>query len=622
MDRRSFLTSSGALAGATMLGTGNQAQAQTSPEPKATLGKLPTKPNIVLFISDQQRPTMHFPDGWEEENLPTMTRLKNSGLSFNRAYCASAMCTPSRSCLFTSLYPAQTGMTQTLSELSCDQTNPQNGKPCCEYSEEETQLSPNFPTLASVLKTAGYRCFYKGKWHLTKPDPANSDSLLAFGFEDWDPPDAGQDTNPDNAAGGPNQNDERYVNDALNFIRNYNDDAPFLLVVSLVNPHDVLGYPSNFEAFDYPVSYLSGEIAPPVNSEENLADQNIDYTFTLPGPNGLTVPNRIFRSYKPDAHVEFKYSSAGLGPFSSTEVQYNYINFYANLIKKVDNQFGEIMQAMDDRGFTDDTLVFRLSDHGEHGIAHGGLRQKSFTMYEEAVRVPMVVSNPQLYRGGFQTDALLSLIDMVPTIANLVGVSNLDQYIFKGTNMAPLIQNPASTPPQTELLFTYDDIRCGQCADQVIPPPNRLRAIFTSRYKYCRYFDGDGVVPDQFDMYDLENDPFEMENIANPEHPRYQEYLPTLNLMADKLANLEQTKLAPLPTETPQVVINDDSGDLTVSWNAEASVPYQVQFSEDLETWTNTGGTQISQSGGVITVDVTALFNTNGQAMFFRIVAV
>ncbi len=563
---------------------------------------------------------MHFPEGWEEENLPTMTRLKSTGLSFNRAYCSTAMCSPSRSALFTGLYPAQTGVTQTLSDL----TGTFDGNDCAALSAAEVPLSPNFPTLATVLKTAGYRCFFKGKWHLTKPDPATEDSLLPFGFEGWDPPDAGQDTNPLNAAGGPNQNDERYISDALNFIENYNDDAPFLLVVSLVNPHDLLGYPGTpsqpFSDFDYPTSYLEGDVAPPVNNKENLADAYNSYDVTLSG--GQTVPFVVFPSFKPSAHLDFLYSSIGLGPLTTPLVEYNYINFYANLIKKVDNQFGEILRAMDDRGFTDKSLVFRMSDHGEHGIAHGGLRQKSFTMYEEALRVPMVVSNPQLYQGGFETDALISLIDMVPTIGNLVGAPNMDQYIFKGTDMSPIVQDPSNNPPQTSLLFTYDDIRCGQCLPQVVPPPNRLRALITDRYKYCRYFDGDGVEPEQYEMYDLKFDQFEMDNVANDGHPRHGDYATVLMQMSDMLATAEETKLAPLPTYTPQVVINDNSGNLTVSWNAEAGVPYQVQFSEDLEVWTNTGDVIINASGGEESFDVTSLYTNSGESMFFRIIAV
>ncbi|MBL8129176.1 MAG: sulfatase-like hydrolase/transferase, partial [Chloroflexia bacterium] len=63
--------------------------------------------NVLLFITDQQRATMHFPDGWEEQNLPGMTRLKQNGLTFNRAFCSACMCSPSRATLFTGYFPAQ-----------------------------------------------------------------------------------------------------------------------------------------------------------------------------------------------------------------------------------------------------------------------------------------------------------------------------------------------------------------------------------------------------------------------------------------------------------------------------------------------------------------------------------
>ena len=72
--------------------------------------------NILIFITDQQRKTMHFPAGWEQENLPGLTRLKENGLSFENAFCNSAMCSPSRATLFTGLYPAQHGVKYTLEE--------------------------------------------------------------------------------------------------------------------------------------------------------------------------------------------------------------------------------------------------------------------------------------------------------------------------------------------------------------------------------------------------------------------------------------------------------------------------------------------------------------------------
>ena len=72
------------------------------------------KPDIVIIITDQERATQYFPEGWEQENLPTLTKLKDNGFTFDKAFCNSCMCTPSRATLFTGTYPSQHQCTETL----------------------------------------------------------------------------------------------------------------------------------------------------------------------------------------------------------------------------------------------------------------------------------------------------------------------------------------------------------------------------------------------------------------------------------------------------------------------------------------------------------------------------
>ena len=72
-------------------------------------------PNLLIIITDQERKTQHFPNGWEQKNLPNMTLLKQYGMDFEQAQCNTCMCTPSGSVLFTGKYPSETGMTATLS---------------------------------------------------------------------------------------------------------------------------------------------------------------------------------------------------------------------------------------------------------------------------------------------------------------------------------------------------------------------------------------------------------------------------------------------------------------------------------------------------------------------------
>lgn len=73
--------------------------------------------NVIVFMTDQERATQHFPLDWEAQNLPGMTRLKQNGLTFNKAYTCAAMCSPARTTLMTGYFPAQHGVKYTLGKL-------------------------------------------------------------------------------------------------------------------------------------------------------------------------------------------------------------------------------------------------------------------------------------------------------------------------------------------------------------------------------------------------------------------------------------------------------------------------------------------------------------------------
>jgi choline-sulfatase len=153
--------------------------------------------NIVVFISDQERAIQHFPRGWARRNLPGLTRLQQNGLTFENAFCATCMCSPTRASLLTGYFPAQHGVKYTLEESMDDSKYPQ------------VELPQNFKNLGSVMAAAGYNVVYKGKWHLSKPasaDWAPSD-VAKYGFARWNPPDAGANQSQDQEGGGSVNND-------------------------------------------------------------------------------------------------------------------------------------------------------------------------------------------------------------------------------------------------------------------------------------------------------------------------------------------------------------------------------------------------------------------------------
>ena len=524
-----------------------------------------SQPNILLIITDQERAIQHFPPGWERRNLPNMTLLKQNGLSFKNAVCNACMCSPSRSTLFTSLYPAQHGVTDTLTYGS-------------RYSSVETELSNALPTMATMLR-ATHNPQFRGKWHISKggqnsvhPEKTLMAADIAiFGFGGWTPPDSGEDTKLENFGGGYANHDANYIDQAIAFIEGHaqaqRDAAavgkkppkPFLLVVSLVNPHDVLSYPSSYQlgGYDDP-SWLDGKIQLPPTVNENLS-----------------------ANYKPSAQAQLlKLLAPGLGPLVTPKRQKEYLNFYGNLMKHIDGEIGRLLdlfyeQPADKSGqrapkaLANETLIIRTADHGEMGLAHGGLRQKAFNVYEETMRIPMVFSNPKMFPGGAESEQLISLIDVMPTLASVCGVPVPSG--IRGVDMSPVLRDPGlATPIQDSTLFTFDDIRAGMMVKELVNAADRIRCIRQGKWKYARYFRAQGSYPNEYELYYLGgihdpnhvpegplekyllSQPYEYINLAYPDNPLMANWPPEIKRQIakkhDELAlALEQKEQLLLP---------------------------------------------------------------------------
>jgi arylsulfatase A-like enzyme len=228
------------------------------------MAELPSGANFVLVVTDQERAPMHWPGGFVEERLGSRSRLRRYGVSFENAVCNTTMCSPSRATLFTGVMPAQHGVVDTLTA---------DGPVSC----TERELSRGIPNLASMFRAAGYDVQYRGKWHLSRGPTGGYDAtpqdLAAYGFDGWVAPDAGGDTRPPNFGGGRADHDAAYIEQAVAFLREraaQSDRRPFCLIVSLVNPHDVLAFPSEW-ADDYTAEALEGNVELPASFDEDLS---------------------------------------------------------------------------------------------------------------------------------------------------------------------------------------------------------------------------------------------------------------------------------------------------------------------------------------------------------------
>ena len=531
MKRRDLLRAGAALPGLAAAGSTRQADAKKNrkgkdkdKKKKDTSKRGVAGMNVVLFITDQQRAIMHFPKNWAAQNLPGAERLRRNGLTFTQATCNSCMCSPSRATLMTGFFPAQHGVKYTLEE----------NMPSPQYPQAALPL--NLPNIATVMSAAGYTVPFKGKWHMSKPIGADwaPQDVNQYGFQRWDPPDAGANQDLDQFGGGAANNDGRYMNDAgaveaggegvfayLGSVAA--QQQPFFLTVSLVNPHDVLSYPRTYVEGGYSPGNLGGNIGLP-----------------------KTVNEDLLASGKPTAQVALlALLAAGIGPLTDDQMKRDYLNFYGNLIKESDAYLVRILDTLEAQGLMDNTLIIATSDHGEMGTAHGGLRQKSFNFYEETLRVPLVFSNRRLFSKARTSDALVSHVDFLPTIATLFGAPDSARSSWQGLDYSRIVRDPDAKGVQGYTVFTYDDFQAGQPSGPYVPPPNHITSIREQRYKLAKYYDVNGSVADQWEMYDLEKDPMETKNIAASGYKTNKEQKKALRKMQGKLAGVEATRLQP-----------------------------------------------------------------------------
>ena len=519
-------------------------------------------PNLLLLITDQQRAPMHWPDdpGWLDALTPADAELRRTGLSFEQAFIATCMCSPSRASFLTGTFPARHGvkLTLTYGDLWPDPTNVPavlrtagsllagGGAPRERLARafarsllrlgpkggREPELAAAVPTLARMLRARGYEVVLKGKWHLTKPvagdefGRADSERLARdFGFAAWEPPDAGGDAKAKHFGGGNAGRsgegwDEDYTQQAERWLSRPDLPEPFCMIVSLVNPHDVLGYPSSYITGGYDAAEfrdLGVELPPTV--DENLGEK--------PGVQALAQLGQ----------------AAYLGALRDTRARLEYVNFYAHLHRLVDQKLGRIIASLGSAGDPDSlrarTVIVRFSDHGELGLAHGGLRQKMFNAYEETIRVPFVVSNPVLFGNGAgaRTRAPASLVDLVPTLLVLAG-ADAGGAVLDGVDLTPVIADnahvdreaiarlPVAVPavtdartngasPRSDILFTYDDHQAGTAFQEAPGQPNRIRCVRDHRFKYAVYLDPSGRADSEYELYDLEDDPVEVRNLVD-----------------------------------------------------------------------------------------------------------
>jgi arylsulfatase A-like enzyme len=375
------------------------------------------KPNLVLFLPDQQRADTIACYGGVKVHAPNLNKLAAESVVFERTYVTHPVCTPSRSSLMTGTWPHINGCTR-------------NSVP----------LDRRFLVFPELMEDKDYRTAYIGKWHLGEEGPAGR------GFDEWvSTDDHGEYTNFLVSKGVvPDKRDGRFSevlisslpielsrpkfleNRACEFIEKHRGD-PFILVVGFVEPH----------------SPYNG----PLNYEHQLDQLDLDATATLPESENVPLRYRLMREWQQaEAKLDRERLPAQLF-FGITPEEYRRIKQrYLGLVTLVDQSIGAILASLERFALTDTTIVVHTSDHGDSLGAHHLFGKE--TMFEEATRVPLLIRLPGQTRVK-TIQQPISHIDFVPTLLDLLGQPKHAQCA--GKSLFPLI-NDETVPPENVFL--------------------------------------------------------------------------------------------------------------------------------------------------------------------------
>ncbi|MFZ9682803.1 MAG: sulfatase-like hydrolase/transferase [Cephaloticoccus sp.] len=407
---------------------------------------MPRRPHIIHLLSDEHCGLAMGHAGDPNVRTPHMDRLAAEGVSFGRAYANCPVCTPSRGTIFSGRH-AHAGPVQGFFDV----------------------FKATAPSTATLLRAAGYRTAYFGKWHCgvvrnqVPPEmrdhpppnchwPQRTPEYHRGGFQDWcgfevnNAPFDGfyyrdSETNPRRMT--QYQTDE-LTDLVIEYLQNYDRDEPLYLVLSVEPPHFPLDAPKEFQRFD---------------------------------PAALQVR----------------------GNFEDTPVMRAQLAMYYAMIENLDANLGRLRAAVEALyGFKDETLTIYCSDHGDFMGSHEIFQRKECP-HEESVRIPAIFHWPQKIPARGLVPELWSLVDLASTILGLAGVPV--PVHLQGIDYAPRLRGEAFVAPEEVLLEMQGNPRWSlDLLD--------WRGLVTSRWKYAFFETGHEL------LFDLEADPLEQHNLA------------------------------------------------------------------------------------------------------------
>lgn len=472
------------------------------------------KPNLLFIITDQQRWDALSIAGNTVLETGNLDRLAKQGTYFKNAYTPCAVCGPARSSVLTGCTIENTGM----------KTNAK-----AYYVKEEGLMT--MPTFDEILAGEGYHCEYYGKWH-TQSSHAdiyknplkaakNGNSIFAHGGQKFVWLDYIKEKEPVRAlkAGEfyDNMSERPYKTDPMD---KYHGKT--LAEIKAANKNHVQPDQHGELLMDKENTLTAFQAKQTIEAIERLKDKPFSITCSFHFPHSPILPTEPYYSmYKPedmpvpasidDDMSNSPYESAngrkGLKEYRDKDkIKYMISNYYG-LIKEIDDWVGEILNTLDKHGLTDNTLVIFMSDHGEMLGSHG-MREKN-VFYEESAHIPLMIRFPRQIKRNTTVDGYVSLVDLFATIMDYLKIK---KHNSDGQSLRGLIEGTDSE--HGNYVVTEWDTR-GDVT------PNYM--IVKDGWKMIIPYSKSSKVINA--MYDLNSDPYEMNNLIgkNPNRHRFAE---------------------------------------------------------------------------------------------------
>lgn len=440
------------------------------------------RPNIIFVLVDDLRWDEFGAAGHPWLETPNIDRLARQGAMFTQAVHAIPLCSPNRATLLTGQYPSRHGVTG---------------------NEARSELSHKLDTFPRALQSAGYRTGFIGKWHM------GNDPTQRPGFDYWVSfPGQGKIVDPPLYENGRLTTVPGYVTDllsdrAIGFLKaSAGGDQPFFLMLS----HKAI-HPDSIQRNDGSLE-LSGasKFIPAPRHAGRYASK------TFPRRGNYLAPGVVPAG---DGHLSGllarKYAArnrAKYGDKLDDSTSDATIRDRAEMLLSIDDGLGRIFDQLEASGQLDSSVIILTGDNGYFYGEHG-LSTERRLPYEEAVRAPLLVRYPGMVEPGVKIDALVSSVDLAPTILELAGVPIGPQV--QGLSFASALAGRAG-PRRETAYIEYNGDEVFDWVDQ-----STYRAVRSSRFKLIHWVQD----PTRRELYDIVGDPQELHNLyADPRFAR------------------------------------------------------------------------------------------------------